>query len=509
MGDTTWTPETARVELQQRGLPEQVLGAAERQLRVLESAPSGSTQHNEAQDRLDWLLNLPWDAPHTRAELEGVERELERVVYDQQKAKDQVLCHLVAPSPTQALYLLGARGTGKRRFAAALARGLGRPLVCAMPSLLDPERLCDPTVGPGEIARLLRRTGRSDVVLLLPDVCASEASARALQSLADMIAGASVEDAYLGVELDLSNVLVVGTGTLPLPECMMSSSNVSVVLFHDYVDEDKLEIAQRYLWPEAAARLGLARRPRMRRSTLLGLIRSYTWEMGVAELAETLDTVLRRLVLQGRRGGTLPTSLTAGRLEELLGPARYQSDRAERSAVGIVNGLYCTAYGGGLLPIEVIPLPGGGGVTVTGSVGSVGHESAEVALSWLKSRHRAYGIDIETLLRTEFHIHVADYSPKDGPSAGLAVALAMLSVATGRRVRGRVAVTGEISLRGKVGPVGGIQEKLAAAQRAGIRTVYLSRGNASEVEAMRGTIRDQLEIVLVDRIEDAAEEILV
>ncbi len=421
------------------------------------------------------------------------------------------------------LCFVGPPGTGKTSLGRSIARALGRKFArISLGGVRDEAEIRGHRrtyVGamPGRILQTLRRVGTKNPVLLLDEIDKIGTDFRgdpasALLEVLDPEQNATFSDHYLEVPFDLSQVLFIATANLMDPVPPALRDRMEVIELPGYTEEEKIEIARRYLIPRQLEQNGIADLGvEIPDDTVRVLIRSYTREAGVRNLERVIGAIARKIARRVAEGSAQgPVKVGVEDLPELLGPIRYESELAERAGQpGVAVGLAWTPAGGDILFIESTRMPGRGQLKLTGSLGDVMRESAEAARSWLRSHAEEYGIDPEAFLREDIHIHVpAGAVPKDGPSAGLAMVTSLASLLTGRPARPDVAMTGEVTLRGKVLPVGGIKEKVLAARRAGIRRVLLPERNRRDVEEIPAHLLDHLEIVYVDTIEEALERAL-
>jgi ATP-dependent Lon protease len=329
----------------------------------------------------------------------------------------------------------------------------------------------------------------------------------AMLEVLDPAQNSTFRDNYLAVPFDLSKVLFIATAnvldTIPGP----LRDRMEVIQLSSYTDEEKMQIAKRYLVPRQREQNGLAAAPQVEIAddALSAVIRDYTREAGVRNLEREIGALLRHAAMRVAEGETGPLRIAAADLPAILGPRRFEAEIAERTSVpGVATGLAWTPVGGDILFIEAARVPGNGRLILTGQLGDVMKESAQAALSLVKSMHRSLGLDPVLFEKSDIHVHVpAGAIPKDGPSAGVAMFTALASLLTGRSVRSDTAMTGEISLRGLVLPVGGIKEKVLAAMHAGLKRVMLPARNRRDYEDIPAEARDALEFIWLERVDDA------
>ncbi len=335
--------------------------------------------------------------------------------------------------------------------------------------------------------------------------------AAALLEVLDPEQNRAFVDHYLDVPFDLSRVLFICTANRidTIPPALLD--RMEVLELAGYTEREKIEIAQRYLIPRQRDEQGLgARGPQITVDALRRLVREYTHEAGVRDLERRIGALYRRMATRLAQGQPIPEQIDAANLEDLLGPPRFRSDLLlGEDEVGVATGLAWTPTGGEVLFVEASVVPGKGQVILTGQLGDVMRESAQAALTYARSRARALGIPADFAQNNDIHIHVpAGAVPKDGPSAGITMASALISALTRRPAYKHVAMTGEITLRGKILPIGGVKEKLLAAQRAGVRTVLLPRDNAPDLREVPAETREQLAIVLVEHMDEVLPQVL-
>ena len=477
---------------------------------------------------LDWLLALPWsERTEDILEVTRASEVLEADHYGLREVKERILDHVAVLSLVKEmrgpiLCLVGPPGVGKTSLGRSIARALGRSFVrVSLGGVRDEAEIRGHRrtyVGalPGRVIQGIRRSGTHNPVFLLDEV---DKLARdfhgdpgaALLEVLDPEQNRTFTDHYLEIDFDLSDVFFIATAnTLQgIPEPLRD--RMEVIRLPGYLDTEKRVIASRFLWPRQIERHGLAAG-----SVALGpgvvdeVIGRYTREAGVRELDRRLSRMARKLARAAADGGSPAASVQADHLRELLGPPPYQppdrDDSSER--VGIANGLAWTEAGGAVLDVEVAILPGGGNLRLTGTLGDVMKESAHAAVTYARSRSARLGLDPQFHEKVDVHIHIPEgATPKDGPSAGITIAVALISALTDTPTRADAAMTGEITLRGRVLAVGGVKEKAVAALRGGIRRVILPAANASDLELLPPEVLEQVAFVQVrtmDEVMDAA-----
>lgn len=510
-----------RDRMREMELPEPVREEADRELKRLESIPAASPEHQVARTYVELILELPWgrytedvlDLKRARTILDDDHFGLERV-------KERILEHLAvmklnpgANAPI--LCFVGPPGVGKTSLGKSIARALGRRFDrLSLGGMHDEAELRGHRrtyIGamPGRILQAIRRAGAANPLLMLDEVDKLGRDFRgdpssALLEILDPAQNYEFRDNYLDLPFDLSKVFFITTAnsldTIPRPLL----DRMETIRLSGYSDEEKLQIARRYLVERRRRDAGLSEQQFViPEPTLKALIAGYTREAGVRELERVLGRLARRVALRVAADEPAPERIEPELLNELLGPERFLPERMRRDlAPGMVTGLAWTETGGDVLYVEAIRLPDGQGLTLTGQLGSVMQESAKAAQSYVLSSGERLGIDVS---RDGVHIHVpAGAIPKDGPSAGVTIATALISLYTGLAPRADTAMTGEISLAGLVMPVGGIKEKVLAARRAGLKRVILPQQNEKDLQELPAEVRQDMELILVDRIEEAA-----
>lgn len=498
--------------------------AALRELDHLRRTPGSSVSAARLRTYLDWMLELPWKGARADTlDFEHVEERLSESLKGLADVKRRIaeflaVRQLGGSARGAVLCFLGPPGTGKSSMGRAVASSLARPLLTIPIGTFTHER---ELVGvpherssgaPGAILAGLSRAGKSDAVILLDEIdklsLGGEGhAAGALLSLLDPEQNGEFLDQYLGVPFDLSNCLFLATATDagPIPEALMD--RMETIEFPGYSETEKYEIARAHLVRRAREYAGLkAKQLEVTPGALRALIRGYTEEAGVRQLQRHLISLARKAAVEVARGGS-PLRARKEDLASLLGPRTVEEDlRVRRAAVGVTTGLAWTSAGGSLLPIEAISMPGNGRLILTGSLGDVLRESVQTAVSYVRTFCSHLGLESDVLDNIDLHLHLpAAATPKDGPSAGVAIAVALVSLLTRAPARHDVAMTGEMSLLGQVLGVGGIREKLLAAIRAGVPEVILPRRNAEDCLRLDPEIRRRVRTHLIDDVREAFE----
>jgi ATP-dependent Lon protease len=505
-------------------MPPEVEKQARQELKRLERMPEASSEYSMIRTYLEWLIELPWaDEPHEAIDIAEARRILDEDHYGLEKIKRRILEYLAVrklnpKGRSPILCFVGPPGVGKTSLGQSIAKATGRKFArLSLGGVHDEAEIRGHRrtyVGalPGTIIQNLRKVGTRNAVMMLDEIDKLGAGgfhgdpASAMLEVLDPEQNSTFRDNYLGVPFDLSDVMFIATAnvldTIPGP----LRDRMEIIALHGYTAQEKLQIARRYLVARQLAAAGLtAEQVQIDDDALMAIITDYTREAGVRNLEREIGNVVRHAAVRIAEGEVQRLHVTAADLAAILGPLKYEAEVAMRSSVpGVATGLAWTPVGGDILFIEAARMPGSGKLILTGQLGDVMKESAQAALSLIKARSSALGIAPEVLEKSDIHIHVpAGATPKDGPSAGVAMFVALSSLLTGRPVRSDVAMTGEISLRGLVMPIGGVKEKVLAALRAGIKTVMLPERNRRDLEDIPADARSQLQFVWLDDVDEA------
>ncbi|MDH3205331.1 MAG: endopeptidase La [Gemmatimonadota bacterium] len=511
-------------------LPPHAQARAEKELGRLRKLNPVAPEAAVIRTHLDWIVSLPWTArSRDSIDVGRAATVLEAAHFGLQEVKDRILDHVAVLSLVREmrgpiLCLVGPPGVGKTSLGRSIADALGREFVrVSLGGVRDEAEIRGHRrtyVGalPGRVIQGMRRSGTRNPVFLLDEV---DKLARdfhgdpgaALLEVLDPEQNKSFTDHYLELEFDLSDVMFVATAnTLQgIPEPLRD--RMEVIRLPGYLDTEKREIASRFLWPRQAQRHGLEKtQPGLSPAAVHDIIERYTREAGVRELERRLSRIARKLARLVAEGVQTTSIIDVGDLKELLGPPPYQPpDRDEDGErVGIANGLAWTASGGEVLDVEVAIVPGTGNLRLTGTLGDVMKESAQAAVTYARSRSKMLGLEPLFHEKVDVHIHIPEgATPKDGPSAGITIAVALISALTDTPTRGDVAMTGEITLRGRVLAVGGVKEKAVAALRSGMRRVVLPEANGSELELLPAEVRENVAFDLVRTMDEVMDAVLV
>jgi len=506
------------------GMPEEVEKQALKELKRLQRMSESAGEYAMVRTYLDWLTELPWKAPDAPAiDINEARRILDQDHHGLEKIKNRILEYLAVrklnpQGKAPILCFAGPPGVGKTSLGQSIARATGREFVrVSLGGVHDEAEIRGHRrtyIGalPGNIIQGLKKAGTRNVVMMLDEVDKLGAGgfhgdpSSALLEVLDPEQNSTFRDNYLAVPYDLSSVLFVCTAnvldTIPGP----LRDRMEIIQLPGYTAQEKLQIAHRYLLDRQLSRNGLLpAQCEITEAALTGIIEDYTREAGVRNLEREIGSVCRHVALRIAAGGVEHITIDAADLPAILGAQKFEAEIAMRTAVpGVATGLAWTPVGGDILFIEAARMPGNGKLIVTGQLGDVMKESVQAALSLVKGRAAELGIDAGMFDKSDIHIHVpAGATPKDGPSAGVAMFTALASLLTQRPVRSDVAMTGEISLRGLVLPIGGVKEKVLAALRAGIKTVMLPARNRRDMEDIPAEAREKLEFVWLEHVDDA------
>jgi ATP-dependent Lon protease len=524
--------EELRSQLAEAGVPDQVKEKIEKEIDRLEKMPSTSAEGGVIRNYIDWLLSLPWNkTTDDDLTLSKAEAILNDDHYGLEKPKERVLEYLAVQQLVKQLKgpilcLVGPPGVGKTSLARSIAKSLGRKFVrISLGGVRDEAEIRGHRrtyVGamPGRIIQGMKTAGSLNPVFLLDEIDKMAQDFRgdpasALLEVLDPEQNNTFSDHFVEVPFDLSNVMFVTTANAMhnIPRPLLD--RMEVLYIPGYTELEKLQIGTRYLLPKQKKEHGLTEEHlTVSDEVLLQLIREYTRESGVRNLEQQIAAVCRKaakyFVSKEEDGAVEPLDLTSERLKEWLGPAKFRYGLAEsENQIGAVTGLAWTEVGGDTLVIEVTIMPGSGKLTLTGKLGDVMKESAQAAFSYTRSKAVELGIDPGFHEKNDIHIHIPEGAiPKDGPSAGITIATALISALTNRYVNKEVAMTGEITLRGRVLPIGGLKEKSLAAHRAGIRTILLPKENERDLRDIPDSVRHDMQFFPVSHMDEVLQHAL-
>jgi len=540
--------EEFRQKIESAGMPEEAYKQARRELDRLSRLPTAAAEYGVIRTYLDWLVSLPWskltqdnlDIPHARKVLEAdhygledvKERILEFLAVRKLRLERQTGTAEETP-PTDfirkqregvILCFVGPPGVGKTSLGQSIARALGRKFVrISLGGVRDEAEIRGHRrtyIGamPGRIIQALRRVESRNPVFMLDEIDKLGTDFRgdpasALLEVLDPEQNNDFRDNYIEVGFDLSQVMFITTAnqleTIPPPLL----DRMEIISISGYTEGEKVEIAKQYLVPRQLKENGLKPdEARFSDEALRTIIRTYTREAGVRNLEREIGSVLRKIATRITEQKQVSPEITPEIVRELLGQPRYRTNdeiNIRTSQPGVAIGLAWTPVGGDILFVEATRMPGAKGFIVTGSIGNVMQESARAALSLVRARAEKYQIPVDFFEKSDIHVHVpAGAQPKDGPSAGVTIATALVSLLTNRPVKSDIGMTGEITLRGQILPVGGIKEKVLAAHRAGLKTVILPKLNQPDLEKLPEEVKKSMQFVLVDEIDEVLETAL-
>jgi ATP-dependent Lon protease len=527
-----WSREIYELQtrVESAALPEEVQVRALREVERLGQMPPMSPEVGIIRTYVEWILDLPWtNFTEDNLDVRHASKILERDHYGLPRAKERILEYIAVRSlkPKRLrqpiLCFVGPPGTGKTSLGRSIAEALGRKFVrLSLGGVRDEAEIRGHRrtyIGalPGRILQTMRRAGSVNPLFMLDEIDKLGLDFRgdpasALLEVLDPEQNWAFSDHYLEVAYDLSRVMFITTAntTATIPHALFD--RMELIEFPGYIEEEKLEIARRFLIPRQLEENGLSPEELTALDpAVLRVIREYTYEAGVRNLEREIGRVFRKVARQKAEKKHFLSRITPQSVERFLGPPQFFNLEAERkNEIGVATGVAWTENGGEIMPVEVLLLEGKGNLQVTGQIGNVMQESAQAALSYTKSRASLLGVDGEVFDQIDIHIHIPEGAiPKDGPSAGITICTALVSALTGRPVSRDVGMTGEITLRGRVLPVGGLREKVLAAHRAGIKTVILPKRNMKDLVDVPKRARNELKIVPVEHMDQVLEVALV
>jgi len=517
-----------RDQIEKTGMPEEARKEAERELDRLANMPSAAAEYTVARTYLDWMVNLPWTtSTDDNLDVKRAARILDEDHYDLEKVKERILEYLSVRNIKKdtkgpILCFVGPPGVGKTSLGHSIARALGRHFHrISLGGVRDEAEIRGHRrtyVGalPGRIIQGLRKAGTNNPVFMLDEVDKLGVDFRgdpaaALLEVLDPEQNHSFTDHYLDVPFDLSHVMFITTANIlySIPPALLD--RMEVIELPGYTEPEKVKIAEQFLLPRQLSEHGLENYDlKIEQATIASIIRNYTREAGVRNLEREIAGVMRKIARKIAEGGKGPFTVKPSDLREMIGPVRFRQEVIEEAdEVGVATGLAWTEVGGDVLFVEAESYPGKGNLTLTGKLGEVMQESARAAVTYSKANADKLGIPKDFFDANDVHIHVpAGAIPKDGPSAGVTMAVALVSAATGKPVEKDVAMTGEITLRGKVLPVGGIKEKVLAANRAGVKKVILPEENEKDLEEVPDFVKQEMEFSFVKNADEIMAQVL-
>lgn len=515
-------------KIKEKKLPDYVLQVAEEELNRLAAMQPASSEYGVIRNYLEWIVELPWVTySKDRMDMKRIERILTHDHYGLEKPKERFLEYIAVKKlkgqlKGPILCFVGPPGVGKTSIGRSIARALNRQFVrLSLGGIHDEAEIRGHRrtyIGalPGKIINEIKRCGTANPVFMLDEIDKLGHDFRgdpasALLEVLDPEQNNSFVDHYINLPFNLSEVMFITTANSldTIPPALLD--RMELIEFSSYIEEEKIEIAKHYLIPKEIENNGLTKfQIKMHKSALQEIIRHYVREAGVRNLQREIGTVFRKIAKNAAMGKDIPKLVEGKDIKNYLGNKRYlQEIASHKPEIGVATGLAWTAFGGEILFCESIWMPGGGMITMTGLLGEVMQESARIALSYLKANYAKYKIDPEAFDKHNIHIHLpAGSVPKDGPSAGVTLTTSLASLFMQRKVKPDIAMTGEITLLGKVLPIGGLREKILAAKRAGINTVIIPEGNRNTLEEVPAKIRKGMEFVCVKDISEIIAKVL-
>ena len=529
LGDDEEEKTELERRIKEKGMPEEVQEKALKELARMDKMQTSSPEYNVLRNYIDWLLDLPWNEKTTDTEnLADAVKILNDDHYGLEKIKERITEYLAVLKLTDGLNapilcLVGPPGVGKTSIATSIARALGRKFVrMSLGGVKDESEIRGHRktyIGamPGRIINGIKQANSVNPVFLLDEIDKLSSDMRgdpasALLEVLDPAQNSTFRDRYIELPYDLSKVLFITTanGLDGIPRPLLD--RMELIELTGYTQEEKCEIAKRYLVPKKSAANGLKDgQITFDDGALNAIISGYTMEAGVRNLERQIDAVCRKVAVRCAGGDEKPVKITDKNVADYLGARRYEEDKSlGKDEVGAATGLAWTAVGGTTLTIEVSAMQGKGDILLTGKLGDVMKESARAAISYIRSNSANYGLDNSIFENTDIHVHVPEgATPKDGPSAGITMATAILSAFTKKPVKKSVAMTGEITLRGKVLPIGGLKEKALAAYRIGVKDIIIPADNKKDLEEIPENIREQLNFIPVTDISEVFQNSII
>lgn len=520
-----------RERLEARALPEEAQKRAEKELSRLAAMPPHAPEVSTIRTYLDWILDLPWkEETEDNQDIKAAAKVLDDSHYGLKKAKERILEYMAVRQlaadkmRSPILCFAGPPGTGKTSLGRAIAEALGRRFVrVSLGGIRDEAEIRGHRrtyIGalPGRIIQTMRRAETINPIFMLDEIDKVGTDFRgdpsaALLEVLDPEQNHAFSDHYLDVSYNLSKVMFITTANVLHPVPPALKDRMEVIEFPGYIEEEKLGIARQFLIPRQLEEHGLSNRPlHFSDAALRIIIREYTYEAGVRNLERQIANVCRKITRRVAEGKAVPRRITRAALHKYLGPPRYLQSKAEKeNEIGVATGIACTEAGGELMPVEVVLMEGKGNLLLTGQLGEVMQESAQAALSYARANAKALGVQEAgyEFDKLDIHVHVPEGAiPKDGPSAGITIATAIVSALSLRPVRHDVGMTGEITVRGRTLAIGGFKEKIMAARRAALKTVIVPEDNRHDLVDIPPRVQRDLELVFVHSMEQVLETAL-
>ncbi len=531
--DETLPPELQKLKTQidEAKMPKDVHEKAMEEFNKLKKTPPQSPEFGVGRNFLDWMIAVPWyKRTDDNLDIKHVQKILDEDHFGLEKPKERILEHiavlnLVKEMKGQILCFVGPPGVGKTSLGKSIARALGRKFVrISLGGVRDEAEIRGHRrtyIGsmPGKIIQSMKRAGVVNPVILMDEVDKMSMDFRgdpssAMLEVLDPEQNVTFNDHYLDIDYDLSHVMFITTANVRFNIPLPLQDRMEIIELPGYLEYDKREIAKRHIIPQQMAEHGLRDADvKFADSAITALIQQYTREAGVRNLEREIASLCRKVAKEivfsrqknGKKGKHPPVKVDEKKVEEYLGVSKFRKKVADRERrIGSVVGLAWTSVGGDILNVDVTIMEGSEKLTLTGQLGDVMKESAQAALSYIRSNAKALGVPPDFYKKKEIHIHLPEGAiPKDGPSAGITLAMAMISAASNKKTRSDVAMTGEITLRGNVLPIGGLNEKLLAAQRSGMKTVLIPKENEKDLTEIQAKVKEGLKIIGIEKIAEA------
>ncbi|MBW6471831.1 MAG: endopeptidase La [Anaerolineaceae bacterium] len=518
-----------REKVKNKQLPDDAKFVVNKEIDRLVQMPPMSPETGIIRSYIDWILDLPWyESTEDNLDVQHANQVLEKNHYGLGKVKDRILEFIAVqklkPQDTKQpiLCFVGSPGTGKTSLGRSISEALGKKFVrVSLGGVRDEAEIRGHRrtyIGalPGRILQTMKKAGTINPLFMLDEIDKLGSDFRgdpsaALLEVLDPEQNKEYSDHYLELDYDLSKVLFITTAntTLSIPSALLD--RMEVIEFSSYIEDEKVMISKQFLIPRQLHETGIEDlNLQFPEGSIRQIIRNYTYEAGVRNLEREIGRICRKIARLKTEGKTFPTKIESHHIERFLGPQQIFDLEAEHEdEIGVATAMAWTESGGDIMPVEVLIVDGKGNLQITGQIGEVMQESAQAALSYMKSKADLLGVEVDLFENVDVHIHIPEGGiPKDGPSAGITIASALISAFTNRKVRKDVALTGEITLRGRILPVGGIREKILAAHRAGITKIFIPVKNEKDLVDLSKKVRKQLDIVLVKHMDDVIEEVL-